>query len=276
MHATKTINSGVTLYEATDTLAAGPHSYYFRFSAGSKAWVLPVNGVPFAGPQVSPFDVTGVKVTPEQYGAEAGTGETFSAVYTSPSGKPATTAEVIIDDVVHQMTATSGQPATGVHYRFTTSSLSDGDHDLQFAFNDGSGLQKYYSSDAVAISPIVLYNSHVRPTSGSTSTSFKFSTVYYGPDLPKKVDVIVGGVAHPMSKVSGTPRTGVTYEASTTLPAGSHSFNFYATDGTTQWNSPREPGMFHGLKVVRAGQVVTPSAIVAPPVPPWQYAYDPG
>ena len=108
----------------------------------------------------------------------------------------------------------------------------------------------------MSISPIVLQKSGVSPASGSTSTLFRFSTVYYETDAATHVAVIVSGVVNaiPMTKLSGTPASGVTYTASKKLPAGSHTFNFYATDGTSQWNNPKEPGVFSGLKVRRRGK----------------------
>jgi len=275
MTPAKVVNSHETLYEATDTLSPGTHSYRFKFADAGNSWQLPVNNVPFSGPQVAPFDLTNMSVSPFNVG-EVGKPMTFGAVYKSPSGTAPTTADVVIDDVHHPMTKMGGSPSSGITYKFTTSSLFAGEHDLQFAFSDGTRLYTYYTDDAVAVNPIILTNSKVSPASGSKSTPFKFSTVYKGPDAATEVDVIVGGVAHRMSAVSGTPATGVTYSTSITLPAGSHTFSFYATDGSSQWSDPRVPAVYTGLKVAAAGQAVPHSVIVGPRPTQWDNMYDPG
>jgi hypothetical protein len=48
---------GGTLYEYTTKLGVGLHNASFTFSNGSGTATLPYNGVPFSGPQVSPFQV---------------------------------------------------------------------------------------------------------------------------------------------------------------------------------------------------------------------------
>jgi phospholipase C len=275
MTPAKVVNSHETLYEATDTLSPGTHSYKFKFAAGGNSWQLPVNNVPFSGPEVAPFDLTNMSVSPFNV-SEVGMPLTFGAVYKSPSGHAPTTADVVIDDVHHAMTDTGGSPSTGITFKFTTSSLSTGEHDLQFAFSEGTGLYTYFTDDAVAVSPIILTNSKVSPASGSTSTPFKFSTVYKGPDAATEVDVIVDGAAHRMSAVSGTPATGVTYSMSIKLPSGSHTFSFYATDGTSEWSDPRVPAVYTGLKVAGTGQPVIRSTIAGPRPAPWDNMYDPG
>jgi len=58
MTPAKVVNSHETLYEATDTLSPGTHSYRFKFADAGNSWQLPVNNVPFSGPQVAPFDLT--------------------------------------------------------------------------------------------------------------------------------------------------------------------------------------------------------------------------
>ena len=275
MTPAQVVNSHETLYEATDTLSPGTHSYRFKFAAAGNSWQLPVNNVPFSGPQVAPFDLTNMSVSPFNVG-EVGKPMTFGAVYKSPSGTAPTTADVVIDDVHHPMTKTGGSPSSGITYKFTTSSLFAGEHDLQFAFSDGTRLYTYYTDDAVAVNPIILTNSKVSPASGTKSTPFKFSTVYKGPDTASEVEVIVGGVAHRMSAVSGTPAIGVTYSTSITLPAGSHTFSFYATDGSSQWTDPRVPAVYTGLKVAAAGQAVPHSVIVGPRPAQWDNMYDAG
>jgi phospholipase C len=186
MTASSNVSGHVTLYTATDTLSPGEHHYTFKFAAGSTTWVLPVNSVPFSGPDVAPFDLTGMSDTPSNV-AEQGKPMTFGAVYKSPTGTPATEADVELDDLLYPMTKVSGSPSTGVTYKYTTSSLSEGEHDLQFVFSDGTTPPfEVFTDDAVAVSPVILSGSKVSPSSGSTSTKFTFTPCTTDPMRPPR------------------------------------------------------------------------------------------
>jgi phospholipase C len=262
-------------YVANTTLAPGPHTYTFQFGAGTNSWQLPLNNVPFSGPQVLPFDITGFKVTPGNGAQQLGQPVTFSCTYKSPAGKTPVTAQINIDNNVHTMNAVGGTAATGIKYQYTTPFLAPGTRYFQLQFDDGSGLQKIqeYSVD---ITPIYLQNSSVSPTSGTTSTNFTFSTTYTGPAAATGVDVVVDGTSHPMTLQSGTPTTGAVYTATLTLPSGKHNFAFYATDGTNEWSDPVTPGTYTGLTVTAKGAAVTHTKIRAPRRDNAPYAYDPG
>ncbi len=171
-------------YQATTTLAAGnSHTYSFEFSNGTGTWRLPLNDVPFTGPIVAPFELSGVGVSSPGTGngiAQLGQPLTVSVTYRSPTGNPPTTASVLIDGQSHPMVLCRGlahdrHTATGTRPR----RLAKGDHYLQFEFSDGTGLEDF-QENAFSVTPITLRDSAVSPTSGSTSTEFTFSTVYYG------------------------------------------------------------------------------------------------
>ena len=262
-------------YVGTTKLAPGPHNYRFRFSAAGKSYQLPLNNVPFSGPQVLPFDITGFKVTPGTGAQQLGQPVTFSLTYKSPAGKTPVTAQIDIDNNVHPMNAVSGTAAKGIHYQYTTSHLTQGTRYFTLRFDDGSGLQtiQKYSVD---ITPIYLQDSSVSPTSGSTSTNFTFSTTYTGPDPATEVDVVVDGTSHPMTLQSGNPSTGAVYQATLGLSSGKHDFAFYATDGTNEWSDPVTPGTFSGLTVSAKGAAVAHTKIRAPKPDTEPYAYDPG
>jgi phospholipase C len=262
-------------WEATSQLAPGPHTYTFHFGAGTNSWQLPLNSTPFSGPQVMPFSITGIKVTPSNGAQQLGQPVQFSCIYTSPAGKTPVTAQIDIDNSIHAMTAISGTATTGIHYQYTTSLLGQGTHYFQLQFDDGSGLrtQQEYSVD---VTPIYLKNSSVTPTSGTSSTNFTFSTVYTGPDPATQVEVVVDGTSHPMSLQSGNPTSGATYSAALTLPSGTHNYAFYATDGTNDWSDPPTPGVYSGLAVSAKGAALRVSKIRAPRPDSAPYAYDPG
>jgi hypothetical protein len=262
-------------WEATSQLAPGPHAYTFQFGDGTNSWQLPLNNIPFSGPQVMPFTITGIKVTPSNGAQQVGQPVVFSCIYKSPAGKTPVTAQINIDNNVHVMNAKSGTPAKGINYQYTTSLLTQGTHYFQLQFDDGSGLrtQQEYTVD---ITPIYLKNSTVTPTSGTTSTNFTFSTVYTGPDPATQVDVVVDGISHPMSLVSGNPADGATYSATLSLSSGQHDYAFYATDATNDWSDPPTPGIFSGLAVSAAGAAPVASKIKVPRPDGAPYAYDPG
>jgi hypothetical protein len=180
----------------------------------------------------------------------------------------------VIDGVPHAMTGVSGSPAKGIVYKYTTSSEAEGDHYFQFEFNDGSGLQDFQEY-GYSITPIVMQHSQVSPTSGTPSTGFTFSTVYFGPEMPAQADVVVDGKAHPMTDVSGDAASGATYSAQLTLAAGRHNFAFYATDGPDAWSAPHTPGVYTGLTVTANGKPPGHARITAPPLDTSPYPYDP-
>ena len=222
-----------------------------------------------------PFTITGIKLTPGNGAQQLGQPVVFSCIYKSPAGKTPVTAQINIDNNVHAMNATKGTAQTGIHYQYTTSLLAQGTHYFQLQFDDGSGLrtQQEYSVD---ITPIYLKGSSVTPTSGTTPTNFTFSTVYTGPDPATQVDVVVNGTSHPLSLVSGNPTSGATYSATLTLPAGTHDYSFYATDGTNDWSDPPTPGVYSGLTVAKKGAALSRSKIRAPRPDNAPYAYDQG
>jgi hypothetical protein len=164
------------------------------------------------------------------------------------------------------MTAVSGKVTSGLYLQYTTSSLSQGGHYFRFQFDDGSGLQTFQEYN-MNVTPIVLRGSKVSPTTANSTTPLTFSTVYYGPDTPTAVDVVIDGTSYPLSYVSGDPGTGATYATTTTLAAGSHAFAFYATDGANSWSDPPTPGTYTGLTIAQATQARVHSTIVAPPGP---------
>jgi phospholipase C len=262
-------------YTTTTTLAPGPHTYTFQFGDGTNSWQLPLNSVPFSGPQVLPYNITGFKVTPSSGAQQLGQPVTFSCTYKSPAGKTPVTAQIDIDNNIHPLNAVSGTATKGIHYQYTTPHLSQGTHYFVLQFDDGSGLQtiQKYSVD---ITPIFLQNSSVSPTSGTTSTNFTFSTTYTGPDPATEVDVVVNGTSHPMTLVSGDPTNGALYQATLNLSSGKNDFAFYATDGTNEWSDPVTPGTYTGLTVSANGAAVVHSKIRAPKPDDTPYAYDPG
>ena len=272
----KTIRPGVDEYGVNATLAAGPHAFSFQFGDGTNTWQLPLNGVPFTGPQVTPFDLDTIKVTPDA-SVQLGHPVTFSARYVSPAGHLPTVARIRIDNVPHHLVATAGtNPKAGITYSYTTSALSQGDHYFDLQFNDGSGTRTFEEFNTPPVTPIDLLGSTVTPTSGTSTTAFTFTTQYVGTNAATQMDVEVDGVPHPLSLASGTPPTGATYSAQLTLPIGTHTFAFSATDGTNYWGDPATPGVYSGLVVAAAPNPLRHTTITAPPIDHAPYSLDQG
>jgi hypothetical protein len=261
MTAIKNLGGGHVIYRATTTLVPGAHTYFFQFSNGTTNWKLPVNNVQYSGPVVGPFDLAHLRAGGDTFTCQSGKPCAFSAKYTSPAGHEPTVANIVIDGTSYPMTAGAGNVTAGQTYHYTTSSLSTGSHYIQLKFNDGSGLHDVQGGE-MNVTPILLQDAKVSPTSGSTSTVFTFSTVYSGPDTPTYADVVIDGVAYPLSYVSGNPASGATYSTAMSLPAGTHTFAFTAGDGVNAWSNPASPGVYTGLKVIAAGQPAAHSRII--------------
>ena len=257
---------GGTLYQYSTKLSIGRHHAFFTFSDGSGGTaILPYNGVPFSGPQVSPFQVN---IAAPVAVAKPNQPIIYKATYISSTNTPPTLADVDIDGVPHSMTSTGGTNySKGVTYTFTTSSLSIGDHWYRYRFDDsqdGSDLAIYEGSVKPAITQLLLSQSSVTPSSGSSSTIFTFQTTYADSKnlAPAKALLYVDNIPHPMSYVSGSYNTGALYQLQTTLPSGNHSFFFVFNDNQTSWADPFAPAVYQGPNVAVNTTSIKPGAII--------------
>jgi len=254
-----------TIYQYTTTLPVGTHSFTFTFTDSSGTVTLPANGVPFPGPEVHPFTVAGYNAHPNI--SLPGTSVTYSVKYQSPTSTAPTLAELDIDGVPHALKANGTNYQKGVTYTYTTSSLSIGIHYFRYRFNDGSGVAIYEGLEKPIVTPIVLTNSGVSPTSGTASTVFTFQTTYSETNgaAPSQAILYVDNVAHPLKYVSGSYSTGALFQVKTTLPTGNHSFGFVFTDSLSSWVDPYAPALYAGPNVganaapVPSGTLIIPS-----------------
>src|SRR6266487_869579 len=252
-----------TLYQYSTKLALGSHKFSFTFSDGTGTLTFPYN-VPFPGPDVNPFYLQNKTISPAN--ALPGTTIKYSVQYVHPSSNtPPTLANVLIDMQSHALTKSGGTDYTkGVTYSYSTNSLSLGEHTFRFQFNDGSGKVTYNGSTEPAITPVVLSNSSVNPTSGSSSTSFTFSTTYADAanQAPGQALVYVDNTAYPMNHVSGSYATGALYQAKTTLPSGKHSFFFVFSDSASSWADPFAPSVYAGPNVGANAASIKPGTLI--------------
>ena len=98
--------------------------------------------------------------------------------------------------------------------------------------------------------PPSLSSGSVSPSSGGPTTTFAYEVTYSDPDgdPPACVTVYIDGTPHAMTYVSGTYSGGALYRYQATLPAGSHTYFFEASDGTDTVRLPSS-GTFSGPSV---------------------------
>ncbi len=263
---------GGTIYQYSTKLGLGTHSFSFTFSDVTGTTTLPLNGVPFPGPEVHPFNVSGMAVKPGV--VLPGSPVTFSATYRSPTNTPPVLAEVDVDGTAYALHPNGTNYQKGVTYSYTTSSLITGQHYYRFRFDDGSGVAIYEGLEKPLVSPIALSNASVTPTSGTTSTVFTFQMKYMqaAGAAPVQAMLYVDNAGYPMTYVSGSYSTGALFQVQTTLPAGNHSFAFVFSDSQSSWADPFAPSLYAGPNVganaqpVEAGTLIIPSHDVNPDV----------
>jgi phospholipase C len=271
MKAIMQIPQAGMLYQYTTMLPAGNHTFHFTFSDGTGKVTLPHNIPQFQGPEVHPFyaDYLHATVTPNP--ALPGRTVTYKITYTSPSGTPPTTANVKIDDASYPMQAvcqSSCNYQTGVSYVYSTKMLSQGFHFVIFSFDDGSGPAIYPGTTAPTVSPILLTQSSVTPTSGTSSTFFTFQTTYTDSAniAPTQATLYIDNVAFPtqLSCISncGFYNNGAVYQVQTTLASGNHSFAFVFSDGQSSWAAPFAPQKFAGPNVGANAQPIKPGTMI--------------
>jgi phospholipase C len=252
---------GGTLYEYVTKLGLGMHGAKFTFSDVSGTLTLPYNGVPFPGPEVHPFTVLS-GVTPAV--ALPGHAVTYTAKYISPTNKAPTLAVVDIDGVTHALRSTGGTNyASGVIYKFTTTSLPVGEHYFRYRFNDGSGVAIYEGSIRPLVSTMILSNSTFKHVSGAT---YDFQTTYMNSagTAPGQALLYIDNKAFHMGHVSGSYKTGALYNARVTLSSGGHTFYFLFSDAHTSWADPFAPAVYRGPTVAANAAPVAPGTIITP------------
>ena len=80
---------------------------------------------------------------------------------------------------------------------------------------------------------VALSGGTASPGSGSTSTKFRFAVTYSDTKgcAPSVITVVIGGTSYPLSQVGGSLNRGATFSVDLRLPAGSWSYQFYASSG---------------------------------------------
>lgn len=262
---------GGELYQYSTSLGVGNHNYSFTFSeVPSGAVHLPDNGIPFPGPEVHPFfvDTDHAKIPLTVLPGQA---VTYNVTYTSPSNTAPMLAQVFIDGVAHNMSSTGGTDYVhGVTFTYKATSLSAGEHYTVFHFDDGSGAATYPGKMIPQVTPILLSNTSVNPTSGTTATMFTFQTKYMEVNniAPTQAVLYVDTTPYTMTYVSGSYNKGALFQVQTTLPTGNHTFYVVFSDSTSSWGDPRARkghAAYQGPDVGTHAEPVAPGTIIIGP-----------
>lgn len=270
MNAIKWYNGFGELYQYSTKLAVGlNHTFSFTFSDTVGTVTLPHNGVPFPGPEVNPFTLNALTSPVQPSPGLPGQVVTFNVLYTSTTNTAPTLAEVDIDGVAHAMHSTGGTNyQTGVHYVFTMP-MPVGVHYTIYRFDDGTGVAVYPGRITPITTPIVLSNSSISPTSGTSSTVFTFKTTYANVNAtaPTQATLYLDNKPVAMSYVSGSNSTGAVYQAQTTLTVGTHTCFFVFSDSQSVWADPIGPQVYAGptIGAMAQLQVIAPGTIIGDP-----------
>ena len=267
------------LYQYSTKIAFDPknitHSFTFTFSDTSGTVTLPHNGVAFPGPEVNPFTLNALTSPVQPSPGLPGQVVTYNVLYTSTTNTAPTLAEVVIDGITYQMQSTGGTNYTkGVHYVFTMP-MTIGVHYTIYRFDDGTGLAVYPGRITPITTPVVLSNSSISPTSGSSTTVFTFKTTYsnVNGNAPTQATLYLDNTPIAMSYVSGSYSTGAVYQAQTKLSVGTHSYFFVFSGAQSSgplstWADPIGPQVYAGPTIgaiTNTQQVVPAGTLIGVP-----------
>ena len=270
MNAIKWFNGFGELYQYSTKLSVNlNHNFSFTFSDTAGTVTLPHNGVPFPGPEVNPFTLNALTSPVQPSPGLPGQVVTFNVLYTSTTNTAPTLAEVDLDGIAHAMQSTGGTNyKTGVHYVFTMP-MPIGVHYTIYRFDDGTGVAVYPGRITPITTPIVLSNSSISPTSGTSSTVFTFKTTYSNVNgtAPTQATLYLDHTPVAMSYISGSNSTGAVYQAQTTLSVGTHTYFFVFSDSQSTWADPVGPQVYAGPTIGALAhiQVVTPGTVIGDP-----------
>jgi phospholipase C len=270
MNAIKWYTGFGELYQYSTKLPVSlNHNFSFTFSDTVGTVTLPHNGVPFPGPEVNPFTLNALTSPVQPSPGLPGQVVTFNVLYTSTTNTAPTLAEVDLDGVAHAMHSTGGTNyAKGVHYVFTMP-MPIGVHYTIYRFDDGTGVAVYPGRITPITTPIVLSQSSISPSSGTSSTVFTFKTTYTNVkgNAPTQATLYLDKTPIAMSYVSGSNNTGAVYQAQTTLSVGTHTYFFVFSDSQSVWADPIGPQVYAGptIGALSQIQVVTPGTVIGDP-----------
>ena len=189
-----------------------------------------------SAPTNNPPSLSSGSVSPSSGGPT--TAFAYEVTYSDPDGDPPAYVRVCVDGTAYAMSYVSGTYSGGALYRYQAT-LPAGSHTYYFEASDGKVSVKLPSTGAYSGPTVTAANNSptlssgsVSPSSGAPGTTFAYEVTYADPDgdAPAYVRVCIDGTEHAMARVSGTYVGGALYRYSTTLPPGSHTYYFTASD----------------------------------------------
>ena len=238
------------------TLSAGSHSYYFVTSDTKDYVRYPLNGN-FTGPTVSSVGNTAPVLESGTVSPNSGNPTTlfiFSVLYIDADDHAPIYVKVNIDGISYDMTKENTADnvySDGCVYVYSTY-LTPGYHQYRFEASDGidvfvtgmnlTGLVSSPNNAPYLSLPVV------SPSTGTTTTQFVYSVIYYDLDneQPAYVKVFIDGKDYDMLKEDASDTNyanGCKYVYTTTLSSGAHTYSFLCSDGysenlTTTYSGP--------------------------------------
>jgi S-layer protein (TIGR01567 family) len=195
----------------------------------------------FAGGAMAAPSLSGGTVSPET-GTVSDSFE-FTVTYTDPNNTVADYVNVTIDGVPFSMSesdASDTNMVDGKDYTYTESSFTKGTYAYAFYTANANGTVGPLDSGTFEItnSAPVLSSPDVNPSSGSPADNFVFTVTYTDADNDSAnyVNVTIDGTPYSMSATDASDTNTAdgkeyTYTGSS-FSAGTHSYNFSASDGT--------------------------------------------
>nr|MDO8112500.1 hypothetical protein [Candidatus Sigynarchaeota archaeon] len=173
---------------------------------------------------------------------------TFSVMYTDIDNNTPSYVNLKLDSYTYSMTknwASDTNYVDGCQYVSSSMTLSTGSHSFWFITSDGSLTASTTSQSGPIVgstSSPYFSDEYVTPSSGDTSTWFYYYVTYYHPGniAPVSIYVNIDGWTYVMQKSyswDSTYSDGCEYQYVMSLSATSHTYYFYASDGTNQVTS---------------------------------------
>ncbi|MDP2217685.1 MAG: S-layer protein domain-containing protein [Methanolobus sp.] len=184
-----------------------------------------------------------------------GTNFIFTVTYTDPDNLSASFVNITIDTIPYSMIEVNSSDVNtvdGKAYRFEKSGFSvNPAHSYAFSTSNANGAVGPYGAGTFAVTNTapVLSSPLVTPSSGSPATEFVFTVTYTDADnnTASYVNAVIDGINYPMTAVDPADTNtadGKGYTLSnSSMAAGSHTYSFTASDGTTT-ATPTSVGTF--------------------------------
>jgi S-layer protein (TIGR01567 family) len=197
----------------------------------------------FTGGAMAAPSLSGEGISPGS--GTVGTNFIFTVTYTDPDNLSASFVNVTIDTIPYSMIEVNSSDVNtvdGKAYRLEKSGFSvNPAHSYAFSTSNANGAVGSYGAGIFAVTNTapVLSSPLVTPNSGSPATEFVFTVTYTDADnnSASYVNAVIDGINYPMTATDPADTNtadGKGYRLSNSgMAAGTHTYSFTASDGTT-------------------------------------------